>query len=163
MLFTLRTDTVPHHKGQVAFPGGARNDDDTDLLHTALREAQEEIGLHPRQVEILGALDDVLTISSFQITPWVGRIDWPLDLVSSEQETAEIFTVPLSRLLDPALCRLEESVHDGYRYYPVHHFSGGRHLIWGVTGHILAGFLELAYGWRHPDLDASRVQWRQEA
>lgn len=157
ILFTLRTDTVTHHKGQVAFPGGGRHAADRDLLETALREAHEEIGLHPRQVEILGALDDVLTISSFQVTPWVGRIEWPVELVGSERETADIFTVALSRLLDPALCSVEERVYEGRRYYPLHRFSGGRHPIWGITGHILASFLEIAYGWRHPEIDATRV------
>lgn len=159
VLFTLRTNTVTHHKGQVAFPGGGRHAADQDLMETALRETHEEIGLPPEQVEILGALDDMLTISSFQVTPWVGRIAWPVDLVGSERETADIFSVALSRLLDPALCSLEERVHEGRRYYPLHRFCGGRHPIWGITGHILASFLEIAYDWRHPDLDPARISW----
>lgn len=163
VLLTLRTDTVTHHKGQVAFPGGARHAADRDLQETALREAHEEIGLQPRQVEILGALDDVLTISSFQVTPWVGRIEWPVDLVGSERETADIFTVSLGRLLDPTLCSLEERVYEGRRCYPVHRFAGGRHPIWGITGHILASFLEIAYDWRHPDLDPTRVNLLHDA
>lgn len=158
VLFTLRTDTVPQHKGQVAFPGGAWQADDRDLLATALRESHEEIGLEARHVEILGALDDVVTISSYQITPWVGRIDWPLNLTVSEAETAEIFTIPLRRLLDPALCRIEERVVGERRYYPVHWFEGGPHPVWGITGHILAHFLDVVHDWRHPDLDPSRIR-----
>lgn len=157
VLFTLRTDTVKHHKGQVSFPGGARHDSDRDLLETALRESEEEIGLQRRHVEVLGALDDMITISYFQVTPWLARIDWPLDLIGSEQETAEIFTVPVERLLDPALCRLEEREVAGERFYPVYHFCGGKHVVWGITGHIVAHFLELAFDWRHPGLEPERV------
>lgn len=162
VLLTLRTETVGHHKGQVSFPGGGRHDDDHDLLATALRESHEEIGLPASQVEVLGALDDVPTISSFQVTPWVARITWPVALVASPDETAEIFSVPLQRLLDPTLCRLEERTVGDRRYYPVHHFTGGKHVIWGLTGHILARLLEVAFNWRHPDLDPARVSLRWE-
>jgi 8-oxo-dGTP pyrophosphatase MutT (NUDIX family) len=162
VLFTLRTQTVKHHKGQVSFPGGARQAGDRDLLDTALRESEEEIGLDRREVEILGALDDMITISYFQVTPWVARIPWPLDLVGSEHETADIFTVPVARLLDPALCRLEAREHEGRSYYPIYFFSGGRHVIWGITGHILAHLLELCFAWRHPELRADEVNLHWE-
>lgn len=157
MLFTLRTDTVRHHKGQVSFPGGARHDDDPDLLATALRESCEEIGLQAHDVDVLGALDDMPTISHFQVTPFVARIRWPIELIASPHEIADVFSVPLSRLLDPQLCRLEERVYQEQRYYPVYYFEGGKHVVWGITGHILAHFLTLAFDWRHPDLRADAV------
>lgn len=153
VLFTLRTDTVKHHKGQVSFPGGARHEDDRDLLDTALRESREEIGLVEDDADVLGILDDTPTISSFQITPYVARIRWPLQLVPSQHEIAEIFTVPLSVLLDPGLCRVEEQTIQDKRY-PVFHFEGGKHDVWGITGHILAHFMTVAFDWRH-DRNAS--------
>lgn len=152
VLFTLRTDTVRHHKGQVSFPGGAWQAEDPDLRTTALRETHEEIGIAPDDVDILGTLDDMTTVSDFEITPFVGRLRAPLRLALSEYEIADVFIVPVHRLLDPTLCRLEERWVNGRRYYPIYHFEGGKHHIWGITGYILAHFLHLGFGWRHGEL-----------
>lgn len=157
VLFTLRSNQVRVHKGEVSFPGGARHDDDRDLLETALRESHEEIGLQAEQVEVLGLLDDVLAISAYQVTPWVGRVSGPVVLTGATDETQEVFTVPVRRLLDPTLCALEERVVREVRFYPVPRFRGGKHEVWGLTGHILSRFLEIAFDWHHPDLDPSRV------
>ena len=77
VIFTLRTETVEHHKGQISFPGGAFNPGDENLLDTALRESFEEIGLFPSDVEVMGELDDQVTVSNFRITPFVGFIPYP--------------------------------------------------------------------------------------
>lgn len=152
VLFTLRTRHVRHHKGQVSFPGGARHPGDADLRETALRETLEETGLCPESVRVLGALDDLPTISNYLVTPFVGVLASPLRLVPSPGETDEIFWVPLARLLDPALWRAEERHLDGRVYYPVWYFSGAPHVIWGVTGDITTHFLQVAFGWAHPAL-----------
>lgn len=162
VLFTLRTHTVRHHKGQVSFPGGARNVEDCDLAETALRETWEEVGIAPEQVEILGALDDMRTISDFRVTPYVGRIPWPCALQPNPAEIAEVFHVSLETLLDPARCRIEERVNAGRRFYPVYHFEGGKHDVWGVTGYILSHFLEVAFQWEHPELERERMTPRSE-
>jgi len=162
LLFTLRTDTVRHHKGQVSFPGGGRHEEDADLLGTALRESDEEIGLKSAEVDVLGALDDMITITRYVITPYVGRIPWPYPFVPSPIEIADIFSVPLDTLRDPALVHIEEREFDGHVFYPIYYFRGGTHLIWGVTGHLLSHFLEEAFTWTHPDLDPARCTSRED-
>lgn len=162
MLFTLRTQHVKHHKGQVSFPGGARDPEDTSLEATALRETTEEIGIPAESVDVLGALDDLVTISLYRVTPVVARIPWPAPITGSEQEIAEVFWIPLKTLLDPRNCRLETREHQGLTVYPIYFFEGGAHPVWGVTGHILSHFLEVAFDWRHPELVPDLVTPRSE-
>ena len=143
LLFTKRTDTLRDHKGQVSFPGGACEPDDFTSLDTALRECDEEIGLRSDGVEILGALDDRPTMhTNYVITPYVGVIPWPCVLNKDPVEVDEIFTVPVSTLLDKDTLRQEnDSVNDGtsqgYFYY-----CDGR-IIWGATARIITQFLEI--------------------
>ena len=157
LLFTLRTRHVTHHKGQVSFPGGARHGDDRDAAATALRETHEEIGLPPEAVQLVGALDDLATISNYLVTPFVGTLQAPPELAPSPAETHEVFWVPLSRLLDPEHWEITERRLGDRLHYPVWHFVGAEHRIWGITGHITAHFLEVTFGWRHPQFDPSRV------
>ena len=147
LLFTLRTETVRVHKGQVCFPGGGWHDDDLDLLHTALRETHEELGVPAESIEVLGYLKPLPTISDYCVLPVVGKLDWPLHLVPSPDEIAEVFTVPIATLLDPASCTLEEREHRGRRYYPVYSFRGGAHRVWGITGFVVADLLRTIYAW----------------
>src|SRR5579864_8856700 len=102
MLLTRRTDTVLTHKGQISFPGGQREDADTETVETALRESYEEIGLEPSRVTVLGELDDVFTaVSSFVITPVVGLVDGGIDdLRLAPDEVKSLLMVPVDRLLD---------------------------------------------------------------
>ena len=90
-----------HHKGQISFPGGACEPEDTGLLATALRETEEEIGVPLETVEVLGALDDFPTITSFVVTPFVGVIPYPFAYVLNEDEVDSVIEVPISFLLDP--------------------------------------------------------------
>jgi 8-oxo-dGTP pyrophosphatase MutT (NUDIX family) len=89
------------HGGQVAFPGGAKDPDDADLRSTALRETFEEIGLRPDRVNILGQLRDFVTITNYQVTPFVGVIPWPYPIVLARDEVRRVFTIPLDWLSDP--------------------------------------------------------------
>jgi len=102
LLFTRRTDTVESHKGQVSFPGGACDEGETTPEQTALREAEEEIGLQPNDVRILGKLSNLITITYFRVTPVVGVVKWPAVFRVGEHEVARIFTIPLEWLANPS-------------------------------------------------------------
>jgi len=103
LLFIRRT-VMPNdrHSGQVAFPGGRCDPNDSDVVQTALREAREEIGLAPADVRILGKVQEMLTITNYCVTPVVGVIPWPYKLIPQEDEVARIFTIPLNWLVEPA-------------------------------------------------------------
>ncbi|MFO3796336.1 MAG: NUDIX hydrolase, partial [Anaerolineales bacterium] len=101
LLFTRRTEYVESHKGQVSFPGGACDAGENLPEETALREAEEEIGLKREQVHILGRLPPLVTITHFRVTPVVGAIEWPIVLKVSTLEVARVFTIPLAWLADP--------------------------------------------------------------
>ena len=144
VLFTVRSELVEHHKGQISFPGGGADAGDADLAHTAVRETWEEIGVAPEDVELLGQLDEMITISNFLVRPFVGRIlrPGPYPFVHSEIEVAEIIEVPLSHLLDPANAQTEQRLYQG-RGITAYSYRFGEHLIWGATARILRQFLEL--------------------
>lgn len=146
VLFTRRTDTVEHHKGQISLPGGTADTADADPLATALRETEEELGIAPAQVRILGALDDVYTVvSGFVVTPFVGVIPYPIPLRANPQEIAEVLAVPLATFRDPGRLRVEERERDGERI-PVYFYHHGRHEIWGATGRIMKDFVDTVFG-----------------
>jgi 8-oxo-dGTP pyrophosphatase MutT (NUDIX family) len=143
LLFTRRATTLPHHQGQVAFPGGTTHPDDADLLATALREAHEEIGLDPRHVTILGALDDLETVSSrFVITPFVGLVPHPYEWRASPDEVDAIFTVPVRRLVARGTERQEQWDFGGSRH-PIDLYEVDGHIIWGATHRITRNLLAL--------------------
>ena len=137
VLFTRRSEKVAYHKGEISFPGGTADPDDSDLLHTALREGAEEIGLDRRDVRILGRLDDIFTLTTgFVITPYVGIIPCPYKFEINTDEISELILVPLRAMAEE--CRVEDS--------GVTHFQLPDHIIWGATARILKQFLDLTYG-----------------
>jgi len=142
ILLTRRTDYVEHHKGETSFPGGAFDSDDGDLLTTALRETEEEIGVRRQDVEVLGRLDDIVTITEFLVSPFVGVLaspDYPF--VLNAHEVAELVEVPLRHLLDERnLERAVRQLHD--RPVAILTYLYGDHRIWGATARILKGFLD---------------------
>jgi 8-oxo-dGTP pyrophosphatase MutT (NUDIX family) len=144
VLLQVRTELVLHHKGQISFPGGAEDPGDVDLKMTALRETEEEIGLAQEDVEVWGTLDDIVTISDFVVTPYVGRVTRPAPypFAPSGYEVAELLSVPLPHLYDPANEHTEPAPWRD-RLVPPPSYSFGRHLIWGATARILRQFLEL--------------------
>ncbi len=150
VLFTRRTDTVEHHKGQISLPGGSVDVGDAGLLDTALRETEEELGIAPAQVEILGALDDVYTVvSGFVITPFVGVIPHPIPLRINPHEIAEILDVPLAAFRDPGRLRVEVRERDGEQIQ-VYFYDHGEHAIWGATGRIMKDFVDAVFGDERP-------------
>lgn len=146
VLFTKRTDTVEHHKGQISFPGGAADSGDTNTLSTALRETHEELGIAPHDVKVLGALDDVPTVvSGFIVTPYVGVIPHPYPLRVNPVEIAEVLFVPLDVFKDATKMRVEERDRDGERV-KVYFYYHGSHEIWGATARIMKGFMDAVFG-----------------
>jgi len=143
VLFTRRAASLPHHQGQVAFPGGSCDDRDTDAEATALREAEEEIGLHPADVQVLGRLDDIETVGSrFHITPVVGVAPHPYPWRPHPREVDTIFTVPVPDLVAPGVER-EEVWDFGGRSLPVRLFPVAGQVIWGATHRITRNLLDV--------------------
>ncbi|MCI0707849.1 MAG: CoA pyrophosphatase [Ignavibacteriae bacterium] len=141
VLFTKRTKTVEHHKGQISFPGGAIDAGDSDAVAAALREAEEEIGLPRASVDVLGVFHDYVTPSGYCVTPVAGYIAAPPQFVPSSQEVEEVFDVPLEFFLDARNEHIvkvmrRKTVRDVYFY------NYGQHEIWGVTAAILRAFLK---------------------
>jgi len=136
VVLTKRSPLLRHHAGQIAFPGGKTDPGDPSPEATALREAHEEIGLHPDQVEVLGRMNPHETITGFMVTPIVARIHGPFHPVLQVEEVAEVFRVPLAHLADPARYRVERRIWQGQwrSYYVV---PWGPYYIWGATARIL--------------------------
>lgn len=142
VLVTLRTQRVEHHKGQISFPGGACDPEDVDLEATALRETWEEIGLSHEEVEVLGALDDLVTVTNFVVTPFVGVIPYPRSYQLNEYEVEAVVEVPFSFLRDPSHLRIERREYQG-RDHDVLLWEFGTYTIWGATARILKSLLDL--------------------
>lgn len=142
VLLTKRPTTLRKHAGQIAFPGGSRDPEDATPVHTALRETQEEVGISPERVEVLGVLDEFPTITSYRVTPYIGAIPPDLAYVPSAAEIDEILEVPLPHLLNPANQRVE-LWEGGKAGREVYFYDFGPHVIWGVSGRILKHLLEL--------------------
>jgi len=140
LLFTRRTDRVHSHKGQVSFPGGASDEGETTPEQTALREADEEIGLRPADVKVLGMLSQLITISSFRVTPIVGVIPWPYTFKVAGVEVARVFTIPLLWLSD-VNNYWEFSLRDSDRSLIAYHPYDGE-LLWGATARMTVTFLK---------------------
>jgi 8-oxo-dGTP pyrophosphatase MutT (NUDIX family) len=148
VVLTRRTDRVETHKGEVSFPGGRMDPTDADLTMTALRESEEEIGLRPGDVEVIGRVDDLITVSHFHVTAYVGHVDpalSPYEWRAQVSEVAAVLEVPVSHLLDPRhrveVARRRDNgdtvLLEGSRF--------GDDIVWGATWRILSNFLEVAF------------------
>ena len=143
VLLTQRTAHLSTHSGQVAFPGGRSDPEDADAAATALREAQEEVGLAPEAVEVLGTLNTYVTGSSFIVTPVVGLVSPDCALRPNPYEVADVFEVPLAFLLNPAHHRHHAFEWEGVRReWLSMPYQDGPHLrfIWGATAGMLRNF-----------------------
>ena len=137
-----RSQQVEHHKGEISFPGGMVDPDDESRLYTALREAHEEMGIDPRDVQVIGRLDDTPTISDFMISTFVGVIPPRYEFSPAKAEVAEVLEIPLSHLRDPESCRYETRLSDG-KPVTMRTFVYNGHVVFGATARILDQFLKL--------------------
>lgn len=145
VLFTQRTAHLNDHAGQVSFPGGRCEVTDASPVFTALRETEEEIGLAPELIEILGILSEYRTGTGFSVTPVVGLVRPPFDLHPDSFEVAEVFETPLAFLLDPANHQRHSMEIGGVlRHYYAMPYEG--HFIWGATAGMLVSLHRLLYG-----------------
>ena len=136
VLLTQRGGHLNDHAGQISFPGGRVELDDRDRSHTALREAQEEIGMAPERVLLLGVLPEYEMHSGFRITPVVGWIEPPFELALDPFEVADVFEVPLAFVLDPQHYQRRSYIRDGeQRRYVAMPYQG--RYIWGATAGML--------------------------
>jgi 8-oxo-dGTP pyrophosphatase MutT (NUDIX family) len=140
IILTKRTDSVDTHKGQIAFPGGMKDETDVDLTATALRETQEELGIDSMHIDVLGTLDEHPVPSGFIITPVVAFLDHIPKITPHSAEVAEVFDIPLSFFANDNHCRMEEREFRGV-VRKVWFYSFGKHTIWGATAAIIRNLL----------------------
>ena len=138
-LLTLRTEEVETHKGQISFPGGMR-DGEESLEVTALRETREEIGIDEARIEILGRFHDYLASTDYRVVPFVGYVRSPFRVVPQPAEVAEVLMVPFSIFLDPARLRTKKMMRRG-ALIDVYFYSYNSYQIWGLTARIIKDFL----------------------
>ena len=139
-LLTKRTETVETHKGQISFPGGMAETHDADIIATALRETDEEIGLGRAAIEVIGLLDDLPTPTGFVITPVVGMVETLPALAPNPHEVAEILRVPFSFFAETRNARKEMREFRGTQR-EVWYYETGGHTIWGATAMIIRSLL----------------------
>lgn len=149
-VLTKRTETLPHHKSQIAFPGGGLETGE-DPWSAALRETEEEIGLNAGTVMKIGELDEAETPSGFQIVPCVGAVPFPLETEINEDEIAEVFSVPLLAFSDYRMVEDRTVKIDGVeRQIRVYHV--GSRQVWGLTARIVQNLMA-RLGFEVPDLE----------
>lgn len=144
VLLTRRTDHLPAHAGQISFPGGAVDPVDVTPEDAALREAEEEVGLPRRHVELVGRLDTYVTRTGFEVMPVVGLVRPGFRLVPDPFEVAEAFEVPLHFLIDPANRRRESRVYAGAERF-FYAMPWNDYYIWGATAGILVNLSEVLW------------------
>jgi 8-oxo-dGTP pyrophosphatase MutT (NUDIX family) len=142
ILFTKRAENLTHHPGEVSFPGGVYQPEDVDTLRTAMRETSEEVGIAPEDVDILGVLDDFLSIQNYLVTPYVGFVAAGHQLRINPAEIERIIEVPLNFLLRSDIFRIEEWNWQG-RIYPLYFLTYEGDNIRGLTAAMLKQFLEI--------------------
>ena len=139
LLFTRRTDSVDHHKGQVSFPGGRTDPEDESQVATALRETYEEIGVQAADIHVLGSLGEYLTVSNYLVTPVVGILPWPYTFNIHTIEVGRVFTIPLYWLADPHHHQEMVRQETGRGLITFLPYDG--ELLWGITARITVNFL----------------------
>ena len=136
VMLTKRTDHLNNHGGQISFPGGRVDDSDRDALHTALRETEEEVGLHSKYIKIIGELDEYIVGTGYLVNPIIGVIEPPFELTLHEGEVAEVFEVPLEFLITPENMKRHAREFEGIKR---HYFAitWEKYFIWGATAGML--------------------------
>ena len=144
VILTLRSKTLSTHRGEVAFPGGKKDAEDTDLLATALREAHEEVGLDSSKVRVIGSLGQLVSKHQLAVTPWVGIIPPRIQLIPNPDEIEMIFRVPLSFFIEQPPLRTDQIPFRGKTHYvPAWAYEG--EIIWGLTAYVLVELLNIGF------------------
>ena len=147
ILFTRRTDQVQDHKGQVSFPGGAKDLGDKNEIENALRETYEEIGVHPEEVTVLGRLGEIPTLSNYLISPIVAIIPYPYSFMPSTDEVSRIFTIPLEWLADPSNhIEKQRTLSAGNSSKVLYFNEYDGELLWGITAYITETLIQQIFG-----------------
>lgn len=136
LLLTRRSEQLRSHKGQISFPGGRREETDASAAAAALREAEEEVGLPPSRVEVIGYLDDYPTITGFLVTPVIGLVADPPRLQPCAREVADLFEMPLDFALEPSNFERKTLSQAGLKV-PFYELNHGPWRIWGATAGML--------------------------
>ena len=145
LLFSKRSERVATHRGQVAFPGGHVEKEDADIVATALREAEEEVGLDPKQLEVLGLLDDVISITDVWVTPILALLHGDFSPRLQKSEVDSVFSLSFAQLRDErdTSANLIRETELGTISFPV--FRGGPAPVWGLTAWMVDELLPLLY------------------
>lgn len=143
LLFQRRSDDLPVHRGQVAFPGGALEPGET-VEAAAVRETEEETGVPASAIRLIGRLDELTTRTGYLVTPIVAVIPESVRYTAQQSEVTDIFEVPMARLLSAGNPTIRWVAFRGEEY-PAYSWSGGTHEIWGLTGRILKSFIDLVW------------------
>lgn len=156
LLLTKRAESLPKHPGQMSFPGGRREPFDHDYRDTAIREANEEIGVRPDHIELVGRLDDITTTSNFIVTPVVARIP-NRNYRPNDREVAEVTLIPIESFLDRSHYDHEFRERPNGDRYRVHYFHVDPYVVWGATARIVVQFLDLTTDWSLPDVPTDSI------
>ena len=143
LIYTLRSVRLEDHSGQVSFPGGSWEPGDGSLIETALRESQEEIGLNPGSVHVLGCMAQVAMITRFVVTPVVGIVDWPTLLTVNPDEVDRVFSIPLDWLADPENQEYRVHTHGGKDFNVLYFKQYDGETVWGATAGMTLDFLRM--------------------
>lgn len=140
ILYTKRTETLMHHRGQISFPGGMAEEDDRNAMATALRETEEELGVDSSTIQLLGRMQNFVTIHKMVIHPFVGILAWPQKVNFSKDEVSKVFSIPVQWLMNP-----ENYVEREYNGHPdvVFYDPYDGEILWGITARITKDFLDM--------------------
>ena len=145
ILLNKRSEEVEHHKGEISFPGGGRDPEDSNSLATALRETEEEMGIKRSDVTVIGEMDEIVTRSGFLVNVFAGTIDYPYTFKPSGIEIAEVLEFPVSALTDPANRRSETRLQEG-KLVTSYSYVHEEHVVFGATARILQSCIDIFDG-----------------
>jgi 8-oxo-dGTP pyrophosphatase MutT (NUDIX family) len=143
LLFTKRSELLKNHQGQVSFPGGAVEEQDSDIIATAIREANEEIGITESAIHVIGTMPEFFTISNFAVTPVLAILDWPISLSLSQEEVSKVFSIPIKWLQKPG--RYEERMFthpSGFHGTVIFFEPYEDEILWGISAKITVDLIQ---------------------